>query len=189
VAVDGKTVRGTRHAAADGQGLHLLAAADPQAGAVLAQAQVDGKTNEITCFEPLLEPLDLAGAVVTADALHAQREHAQFLATKKNAHYILAVKINQPSLKAALTPNPFGSPSQRAVRQGIRPLRHQGAVDADPGDRPDLLLHPRRSHRQADPGQGTALQQVAPSSSGEDAQPRLTLSTAAPTNRTPRAKP
>jgi DDE_Tnp_1-associated len=46
VAVDGKTVRGTRHASSDGQGVHLLAAADQQAGAVLAQAKVDGKTNE-----------------------------------------------------------------------------------------------------------------------------------------------
>jgi hypothetical protein len=94
VAVDGKAVRGTRHASSDGQARHLLAAADPQAGAVLAQAEVDGKTNEITCFAPLLEPLDLAGAVVTADALHAQREHAKFLAGKQ-AHYILAVKNNQ----------------------------------------------------------------------------------------------
>jgi DDE_Tnp_1-associated/Transposase DDE domain len=67
VAVDGKAVRGTRHARGDGQARHLLAAADQQDGAVLAQAEVDGKTNEITCFAPLLEPLDLAGAVVTAD--------------------------------------------------------------------------------------------------------------------------
>ena len=79
VAVDGKAVRGTCHASGDGQAVHLLAAADQQAGVVLAQAEVDGKTNEITAFAPLLEPLDLAGAVVTADAMHAQREHAQFL--------------------------------------------------------------------------------------------------------------
>jgi predicted transposase YbfD/YdcC len=107
VAVDGKTVRGTRHASSDGQGVHLLAAADQQAGAVLAQAKVDGKTNEITAFAPLLEPLNLAGAVVTADALHAQREHAQFLVTEKNAHYILAVKNNQPTLYAQLTSLPW----------------------------------------------------------------------------------
>jgi hypothetical protein len=92
VAVDGKALRGTRHASGDGQARHLLAAADPQAGAVLAQAEVDGKTNEITAFAPLLAPLDLTGAVVTADALHAQREHAQFLVTSKHAHYILTVE-------------------------------------------------------------------------------------------------
>ena len=68
VAVDGKAVRGTRHASGNGQARHLLAAADQQAGAVLAQAEVDGKTNEITAFAPLLAPLDLAGTVVTADA-------------------------------------------------------------------------------------------------------------------------
>jgi predicted transposase YbfD/YdcC len=86
----------------DGQARHLLAAADQQARAVLVQAEVDGKTNEITCFAPLLEPLELAGTVVTADALHAQREHAQFLVTEKNAHYILTVKDNQLSLLARL---------------------------------------------------------------------------------------
>jgi predicted transposase YbfD/YdcC len=107
VAVDGKAVRGTRHASADGQARHLLAAADQQARAVLAQAEVDGKTSEITCFAPLLAPLDLAGAVVTADALHAQREHAQFLVTVKNAHYILTVKDNQPSLHARLKSLPW----------------------------------------------------------------------------------
>jgi predicted transposase YbfD/YdcC len=107
VAVDGRAARGTRHAGRDGQARHLLAAADQQAGAVLAQAEVDGKTNEITRFAPLLEPLDLAGTVVTADALHAQREHAQFLVTEKSAHYILAVKNNQPGLYAQLKNLPW----------------------------------------------------------------------------------
>ncbi len=102
VAVDGKSVRGTRHAARDGQAVHLLAAADQQASAVLAQTRVDGKADEITQFAPLLAPLDLAGAVVTADALHTQREHAEFLVTAKNAHYILVVKKNQPGLYARL---------------------------------------------------------------------------------------
>jgi len=62
---------------------------------------------QITWFAPLLEPLDLAGAVVTADALHAQRDHAQFLASVKNAHYILTVKDNQPSLHARLKSLPW----------------------------------------------------------------------------------
>jgi hypothetical protein len=46
----------------------------------------------ITAFAPLLEPLNLAGCVITADALHTQREHAQFLVTGKQAHYILVVE-------------------------------------------------------------------------------------------------
>ena len=107
VAVDGKAVRGTRHASSDGQAVHLLAAADQQASAVLAQAPVDGKTNEITQFAPLLEPLDLTGCVVTADALHTQREHAEFLVRRKGAHYILVVKKNQPGPYAQLKNLPW----------------------------------------------------------------------------------
>jgi predicted transposase YbfD/YdcC len=109
VAVDGKALRGTRHSASDGQAAHLLAAIDQQARTVLAQTAVDGKTNEITRFAPLLEPLDLAGAVVTADALHTQREHAQFLVSDKKAHYILVVKKNQPGLYAQLKNLPWRS--------------------------------------------------------------------------------
>ena len=107
LAVDGKAVRGTRPASSDGQAVHLLAAVDQRAGAVLAQASVDGKTSEITRFAPLLEPLDLAGAVVTADALHTQREHAKFLVRQKKAHYILVVKRNQPALHAQLKNLPW----------------------------------------------------------------------------------
>jgi predicted transposase YbfD/YdcC len=107
VAVDGKAVRGTRHASHDGQPVHLLAALDQRAGAVLAQARVDGKTNEITQFAPLLEPLDLAGCVITADAMHTQRGHAQFVVAQKKAHYILVVKKNQPGLYAQVKNLPW----------------------------------------------------------------------------------
>ena len=107
VAVDGKAVRGTRHASADGQPVYLLAALDQRCGVVLGQVRVDGKTNEITRFAPLLEPLDLAGCVITADALHTQREHAQFLVTEKQAHYILVVKKNQPGLYAQVKNLPW----------------------------------------------------------------------------------
>ena len=107
LAVDGKSVRGTRHASGDGQAVHLLAVADQQASAVLAQAAVDGKSNEITAFAPLLEPLDLTGAVITADAMHTQREHARFLVSDKKAHYILVVKKNQPSLYAQVKNLPW----------------------------------------------------------------------------------
>jgi predicted transposase YbfD/YdcC len=68
---------------------------------------VDGKTSEITQFAPLLEPLDLDGAVITADALHTQREHAEFLVADKKAHCILIVKKNQPGLHAQLRNLPW----------------------------------------------------------------------------------
>jgi predicted transposase YbfD/YdcC len=107
VAVDGKALRGTRHCAGDGQAAHLLAAIDQQAGTVLAQTAVDGKTNEITRFAPLLDPLDLTGCVITADALHTQRDHAGYLVTDKKADYILVVKGNQPGLHTQLRKLPW----------------------------------------------------------------------------------
>jgi hypothetical protein len=57
-------------------------------GIVLGQQEVNGKSNEGTAFQPLLEPLDLKDAVVTVDALHTQREHATFLVEKKKAHHM-----------------------------------------------------------------------------------------------------
>jgi predicted transposase YbfD/YdcC len=69
VAVDGKTLRGARRAA-DGRQAQLLAAMDHATRVVLAQRQVDGAPGEVPAFQPLLADPDLAGAVVTADALH-----------------------------------------------------------------------------------------------------------------------
>jgi predicted transposase YbfD/YdcC len=63
---------------------------------------VDEKSNEITAFCPLLENLDLEGALVTADAMHTQRSHARFLVEEKKADHLLQVKANQPHLLAAL---------------------------------------------------------------------------------------
>ena len=97
----------TRHASGDGQAVRLLAALDQRAGAVLAQAGVDGKTNQITAFAPLLESLDLAACVITADAMHTQRGHAEFVVTQKNAHYMLVVKKNQPGLYAQVKKLPW----------------------------------------------------------------------------------
>jgi predicted transposase YbfD/YdcC len=100
VAVDGKTLRGSgQHPRLP---VHLLAAMDHTSRAVLAQTEVDGKTNEITRFRPLLDRLDLTDTVVTADALHTQREHAEWLVTHKHAAYVLIVKANQPALHRQL---------------------------------------------------------------------------------------
>jgi hypothetical protein len=54
--------------------VHLLAVMDHPTRAVLAQTDVAHTTGEIARFQPLLERLDLTSTVVTADALHTQRE-------------------------------------------------------------------------------------------------------------------
>ncbi len=100
LAVDGKTLRGT--AGPDGQPLHLLAALSHQTRATLAQTPVPDKTNEITALPDLLASLPLDDVVVTADALHTQRDTARFLVCDKGADYLLVVKDNQPTLHQKL---------------------------------------------------------------------------------------
>ena len=99
VALDGKTLRGAR--IEDGRQVHLVSVFTHAEGATVAQRNVDTKTNEITAFRPLLEPLDLVGSVVTADAMHTQRAHARFVVEEKQAHYLFGLKDNQPTLAAA----------------------------------------------------------------------------------------
>jgi len=124
LAVDGKTLRGSRHL--DGAGMqvasrHLLAVIDQHCRVVLGQVAVDvtaqGKGSEINQFAPLLDTLtgaDLPGVVITADALHTQREHVAALQTR-GAHWVLTVKGNQPSLHRQLAKLPW-----KAVAEGHR---------------------------------------------------------------------
>jgi hypothetical protein len=87
LVVDGKRLRGA--ARAKGRKIHLLAALDHTTGLVLAQLDVQEKTNEITCSQPLLETVaDLAGVVLTSDAMDTQREHADYVLGRE-AHYIV----------------------------------------------------------------------------------------------------
>ncbi len=78
-----------------------------QLSAILAQTDVDPTTNEIARFRPLLDRLDLTGTVVTADALHTQRGHADWLVTHQHAAYLLMVKANQPTLHQQLRRLPW----------------------------------------------------------------------------------
>lgn len=93
VAVDGKQLRGSR--AAGGRAVWLRAAMD-HAGTVLAQRQIDAKSNETPAFIPLLDGLPLENTVVTADAAHTQHANGRWL-REHDAHYIAVVKGNHPS--------------------------------------------------------------------------------------------
>ncbi len=110
IAVDGKVLRVARQPG--GHQVHLFAALAHDRGTVLAQRKVDAQTNETTQLAPLLEQVDLAGRVVTADALHTNPAEARWL-VERGADYVLTVKGNQPGLVAAIdqmTPDAF-SPS------------------------------------------------------------------------------
>ena len=113
LAVDGKTLRGSRSSTGGEGARHLLAVIDHDTGAVPGQRNVDGKTSEIAEFVPLLDALtslnstgDLAGTVITADALHTQRDHVEHLHSR-GAHWVLTVKGNQPTLRRQLTGLPW----------------------------------------------------------------------------------
>ena len=56
------------------------------------------RTNEIGIAIPLLDPIDLQGKDITADALLTQRKLADYLCLERKAHYHFIVKGNQPTL-------------------------------------------------------------------------------------------
>lgn len=95
ISLDGKTARGSR----DGElpGHHLVAAYSAEAEAVLAQLQVDAKTNEHKAALHLLGIVPVKGNILTGDALFCQRDVcAEIIAA--GGDYVFTVKDNQPSL-------------------------------------------------------------------------------------------
>jgi hypothetical protein len=100
IAIDGKSMRGSR----DGSQppVHLVSAVLHQDGAVLSQTRVPDKTNEIRSVVPLLDDVEIQGAVVTGDAMYAQKEIARYIVEEKRADYLFTVKDNQPTLRSRI---------------------------------------------------------------------------------------
>ena len=103
IAIDGKTSRRTHDHRKGLKALHTLSAYATTARLTLAQLGVPEKTNEITAIPELLDQLaeggQLAGALVTIDAMGCQVEIADKIVAHK-ADYLLALKGNQPTLEA-----------------------------------------------------------------------------------------
>ncbi len=97
LAVDGKTLRGSRKRGATEA--HLLAAFSHRLGVTLGRAGVPKKSNEIGAAGAFLRALALDGRVVTADALLTQRDIARAI-IGGGGDYLLVVKTNQPTLHA-----------------------------------------------------------------------------------------
>lgn len=93
IAIDGKTLKGA------GQ-VHLLSAFLHHEGIVIGQKEVAAAGGEIPGSRQLLKDMDIGGRVVTADALHTQKETAAFLVKDKGADYLFTVKDNQSTLKS-----------------------------------------------------------------------------------------
>jgi hypothetical protein len=116
IALDGKTLRGSGDG--DRPPVQLLSALLHREGIVLAQHRVADKTNEIPGVKPLLKNLSMEGAVVTGDAMHAQKATAAHIVEEKKADYLFTVKNNQPNLRQHIEDLGLGSfsPSRRNRR-------------------------------------------------------------------------
>ena len=117
LALDGKTVRGahiptsTDTDAGPGGGggyrqPHLVSVLDQGSGVVLGQVEVEAKGSEVAAFTTLLDELDLTDVLVTADAVHTNRNHADYL-HERGGHYLLSAKLNQPTLLRRLRALPW----------------------------------------------------------------------------------
>jgi predicted transposase YbfD/YdcC len=103
VAIDGKTSRRSHDRSQGAAPLHLVSAFATTARLVLAQEAVPDKANELAAIPPLLERLGaedgLKGALVSIDAIATNEDIAKAI-TGQGADYLLAVKANQPTLRA-----------------------------------------------------------------------------------------
>ncbi|MFE5827923.1 hypothetical protein ACFQ7B_40135 [Streptomyces erythrochromogenes] len=100
------------------------------------------KTNETTGFTALPSPFGLTGTVVTAGALHTQREHAKWLAEAKNAHCLMIAKGSRPNLHAAqaakILRHRTGLKTGKVTRQTVYTITdsHDVVRGITPGHRP-----------------------------------------------------
>ena len=140
VALDGKTLRGSRKQGAPGT--HLLSALAHRLGLTVVQEAVDDKTNEIGAVQTVLDHLILAGRVLTVDALLTQRAVAQAI-VEGGGDYVMVAKDNQPHLRQDIagllaTPAHLAAPlrSGQTVDKGHGRLerRHLTARALLPGD-------------------------------------------------------
>ena len=97
VAIDGKRMAGSQDDRRGLKALHLVSAWATAVRLTLGQVAVEDKSNEITAIPELLGLLEIAGALVTIDAMGCQKEIAEKIRDQQ-ADYVLAVKENQPHL-------------------------------------------------------------------------------------------
>jgi len=98
IAIDGKTVRGSRKEGSK-SAIHMVSAFAAANNLVLGQVKTNQKSNEITAIPELLKVLDIEGCIVTIDAMGCQTKIAKTI-VKQGADYVLSVKENQKELYA-----------------------------------------------------------------------------------------
>jgi predicted transposase YbfD/YdcC len=97
VAIDGKTLRRSFDRASSRAAIHMVSAWATKSRLVLGQIKTEEKSNEITAIPKLLAMLDVAGCIVTIDAMGCQKDIAAQIVDQK-ADYVLALKANHEKL-------------------------------------------------------------------------------------------
>jgi predicted transposase YbfD/YdcC len=101
VAIDGKTNRRSHDRAKDLGALHIVSAWASEEGIALGQVATDAKSNEITAIPQLLEQINLTDTIITIDAMGCQKNIVEQI-VDGGGDCVIAVKDNQPTLKAAI---------------------------------------------------------------------------------------
>lgn len=97
IAIDGKQSRRSYDRATGKSAINMVSAWASENRMVLGQVKVETKSNEITAIPELLSMLEIAGCIVTIDAIGCQREIAAQIVDKE-ADYLLSLKANQGTL-------------------------------------------------------------------------------------------
>jgi predicted transposase YbfD/YdcC len=93
IAIDGKCLRRSIDKASNKSAIYMVSAWSKQNSLVLGQVKVDDKSNEITAIPKLLSRLDIAGAIITMDAMGCQKKIAEQI-VQQDADYVLSLKGN-----------------------------------------------------------------------------------------------
>jgi len=97
IAIDGKCLRRSLDKASKKAAIYMVSAWAQQNNLVLGQVKVDDKSNEITAIPKLLSRLDIAGAVITIDAMGCQKKIAEQI-KQQGGDYVFSLKGNQGNL-------------------------------------------------------------------------------------------
>jgi len=97
IAIDGKQLRGSNDHENGKNAIYMVSAWATENELVLGQRKVDDKSNEITAIPKLLNLLEIAGCIITIDAIGTQTKIAKTIVDREG-DYLLAVKENQGNL-------------------------------------------------------------------------------------------
>ena len=97
IAIDGKVLRRSHDKGIGKAAIDMVSAWATANHLVLGQVKVDEKSNEITAIPQLLDALEIAGCIVTIDAMGCQTDIAEKIMARQ-ADYVLALKENQGNL-------------------------------------------------------------------------------------------